>query len=153
VKLLFTVGSADDPPGKEGLSALAAAMIAEAGSKELRIDEISRALYPMAASFTDQVDKEMTTFTGRVHRDNWKAFFDTVLPQLVEPGFRTEDFQRLKDQQANALVEDLRSSNEEELAKERLQTNLFAGTPYGHPVLGTVAGIEAITPSRTSRTS
>jgi zinc protease len=145
VKLLFTVGSAYDPPGKEGLSALAAAMIAQAGSKERRIDEINKALYPMAGSFNDQVDKEMTTFTGRVHRDNWKAFFDTVLPQMLDPGFREEDFQRLKDAQLNGLTEDLRSNNEEELGKERLQTNLFAGTPYGHPVLGTVAGIRSLT--------
>ena len=32
VKLLFTAGSAHDPTGKEGLAALTAAMIAEAGS-------------------------------------------------------------------------------------------------------------------------
>jgi zinc protease len=145
VKLLFAVGSAHDPKGKEGLAALAAAMVAEAGSKDRRIDEINKALYPMAGRFVDQVDKEMTTFTGSIHRDNWQAFFDLVLPQILDPGFREEDFQRLKDQQANALTEDLRANNEEELGKERLQTNLFAGTPYGHPVLGTVAGIQAIT--------
>ncbi len=144
-KLLFAVGSAHDPAGKEGLAALTAAIVAEAGSKEMRIDEINRALYPMAGSFTDQVDKEMTTFTGSIHRDNWKAFLDVVLPQLLDPGFREEDFQRLKDAQANALKEDLRSNNEEELGKERLQTNLFAGTPYGHPAVGTVAGIGSIT--------
>ena len=40
---------------------------------------------------------------------------------------------------------DLRSNNEEELGKERLQAVLFAGTPYAHPALGTVAGIDAIT--------
>ncbi|MGE5277327.1 MAG: M16 family metallopeptidase [Acidobacteriota bacterium] len=145
VKLLFTVGSAHDPKGKEGLSALAAAMIAQAGSRERRIDEIHKALYPMAGSFDVQVDKEMTTFTGSVHRDNWKAFLDVVLPQLLDPGFRDEDFQRLKDAQRNALTEDLRANNEEELAKERLQANLFAGTPYGHPALGSVAGIQSIT--------
>ncbi|HEY3173186.1 MAG TPA: insulinase family protein, partial [Thermoanaerobaculia bacterium] len=144
-KLLFTVGSAQDPAGKEGLAALTAAMVAEAGSKDMRIDEINRALYPMAGTFTAQVDKEMTTFTGSIHRDNWKPFLDIVLPQLLDPGFREEDFHRLKDNQLNALKEDLRSNNEEELAKERLQTNLFAGTPYAHPTLGTVAGIQAIT--------
>ena len=144
-KLLFSVGSAHDPAGREGLAALSAAMVAEAGSREMRIDEIQRALFPMAGSFTAQVDKEMTTFTGSIHRDNWKAFLDVVLPQLLEPGLREDDFQRLKDAQLNALKEDLRSNNEEELGKERLQTNLFAGTPYGHPAVGTVAGIEAIT--------
>jgi len=40
----------------------------------------------------------------------------------------------------------LRSDNEEELGKEALQDEIFAGTPYGHTVLGTVAGIDAIGP-------
>ncbi|HSS43828.1 MAG TPA: insulinase family protein, partial [Thermoanaerobaculia bacterium] len=145
VKLLFTVGSAHDPKGKEGLAALTAAMVTDAGSKSLRIDEIRKLLYPMAGSFEAQVDKEMTTLTGRIHRDNGKAFFDLALPMLLDPGFREEDFQRLKDAQKNALTEDLRSNNEEELGKERLQASVFAGTPYGHPVLGTVAGIESLT--------
>jgi zinc protease len=145
VKLLFKVGSANDSKGKEGLAALAAAMVAEAGSRDRRIDEINKALFPMAGVFRARVDKEMTTFTGSIHRDNWKAFFDIALPMLLEPGLREEDFKRVKDAQLNALKEDLRSNNEEELGKERLQANIFAGTPYGHPVVGTVAGIQAIT--------
>ena len=145
VKLLFTVGSAHDPAGKEGLAALAASMIAEAGSRALRIDEIKKALFPLAGSFDAQVDKEMTTFTGSIHRDNWARFLDIALPMLLEPGLREDDFRRVKDAQMNALKEDLRNSNEEELGKERLQANIFAGTPYGHPVLGTVAGIESVT--------
>lgn len=144
-KLLFNVGSAHDPQGSEGLAALSAAMIAEAGSARLRIDEINRRLFPMAGSFGAQVDREMTVFTGVIHRDRLEEFADIVLPQLVEPGFREEDFERLKTQQMNELVFDLRRSNEEELGKERLQANVFAGTTYGHPTLGTVAGIEAIT--------
>jgi zinc protease len=144
VKLLFRAGSAHDPPGKEGLSALAGSMIAEAGSRALRVDEIRKALYPLAGSIDVQVDKEMTTFTLGIHRDNWAAFADLVLPMITAPGFREDDFQRLKDQQLNALTQDLRNNNEEELGKERLQANLFAGTPYAHPVLGTVAGIESI---------
>jgi len=68
-----------------------------------------------------------------------------MVPQLVDPGFREEDFRRLRDEHRNALVQDLRSNNDEELGKERLQANLFAGTPYGHPVLGTVAGLDALT--------
>ena len=146
VKLQFQSGSARDPKGKEGLAALAAGMVADAGSKALRIDEIRKAFYPIAGGFSPLTDKETTTFTLRIHRDNWKPFFDVVLPMLLEPGLRDEDFQRVRDAQRNALKQDLRSDNEEELAKEVLQTALFAGTPYGHPVLGTVAGIDAITP-------
>ena len=145
MKLLFDVGSAYDPKGKEGLAALTASMIAEAGSKALRIDEINKALFPIAGAFRAQVDKEMTTFTMSVHRDNWTQFASVVLPQLLDPGFRQEDFERLKTSQANALTIDLRSNNEEELGKEWLQNRLFEGTPYGHTVLGTVEGLESIT--------
>ncbi len=144
VKLAFLAGSAHDPKGKEGLAALTASMIAEAGSRAMRIDEIRMALFPVAGSFGVQTDKEMTTFTAVIHRDNWKTLADTALLQLSEPGFREEDFKRLKDAQLNALTQNLRNVNEEELGKEVLQDAIFSGTPYGHPVLGTVAGITAI---------
>ena len=144
-KLLFAAGSAHDPKGKEGLAALTASMVSEAGSRERKIDEITKALFPLAGSFSDQVDKEMTTFSGSIHKDKWNEFLDIALPQLIEPGFREEDFRRLKDAQKNALLLDLKDNNEEEFGKERLQTNVFAGTGYGHPVLGTVKGIDAIT--------
>jgi zinc protease len=144
-KLLFNAGSTYDPAGKEGLAALTASMVASAGSSERKIDEVTRALFPMAGSFSDQVDKEMTTFTGSIHKDNWKAYMDIVMPMLLSPGFREEDFRRLKDAQKNALNTDLKDNNEEEFGKERLQTNVFAGSGYGHPVLGTAKGLDSIT--------
>jgi zinc protease len=145
MKLLFTVGSAHDPVGKEGLAALTASMVTEAGSKAMTIEQIEKALYPVAGSFTPHTDKEMTTLTARIHRDEWRRFFGIVLPQLLQPGFRSEDFDRLKEAQLNALTQDLRSNNEEELGKEQLQVNIFRGTAYGHAALGTVAGLKAIT--------
>jgi zinc protease len=145
IKLLFTNGSASDPKGKEGLAQLAAFMITDAGSRDMRIDEINKALYPMAGAFGNLVDKEMTTFNAVVHKDNLDRFLPIVLPQLLTPGFREEDFQRLKDQQINSLKQDLRNNNEEELGKEELQNIVFAGTPYGHTTLGTIAGLESIT--------
>jgi len=145
IKLVFPVGSAHDPEGQEGLAALAASMIAEGGSRERRAEDVRTALFPMAATFSAQVDKEVTTFTARVHRETWRPFADLVLPLLTEPGLREEDFARLRDAQRNALTQDLRSNNEEELGKERLQWNVFAGTRVAHPVSGTEAGIAAIT--------
>ncbi len=145
IKLQFAAGSANDPKGKEGLAALAASMVTSGGSADRTIDEIEKALFPVAGSFRAKVDKEVTTFTASIHRDNALPFLDVVLPQLLAPGLREEDFRRLKDAGKNALLQDLRETNEEELGKERLQANVFAGTPYGHPIAGTVAGIDSIT--------
>jgi zinc protease len=144
-KILFRAGSAYDPPGKEGLGALAAEMIAAAGSTTMRIDEVNRALFPIAGSFRAQVDRDVTVFTGVVHRDNVDRFYDIVLPQLTQPGFREEDFLRLKEQHRNALVQDLRSNNDEELGKEVLEAVIHEGGSYQHPPIGTVSGLEAIT--------
>ena len=78
-------------------------------------------------------------FTGVVHRDNVDRFADMVLPQLLEPGLREDDFDApARRSSSNALVQDLRSNNEEELGKERLQTTIFAwqrrtGTPRSGP--------------------
>ena len=144
-KLLFGTGSADDPAGKHGLAALAASMVTEAGSAEMPYDEITRALFPLAASFSAQVDRDMTTFTGVAHIDALDRFLEVALPQLVTPGFREDDFSRVKSQHLNALTQDLRSNNEEEFGKERLQELVFAGTPYGHTALGSASGLESIT--------
>ena len=145
VKLLFNSGSASDPAGKEGLATLAAEMITDAGSKEMTISEINKALYPMAGGVFSRTDKEMTAITWSIHKDNWRKFLDIVLPSLLTPGYRDEDFQRIKDLQLNALKQDLRNNNEEELGKERLLINLYPNTPYAHTALGTVAGIQAVT--------
>jgi zinc protease len=145
LKLLFQAGSARDPGGKEGLAAIAADLVAGGGSRRLGIEEIRTALHPLAASLDAQVDKELVTLTGTFPRGGWERFVEVALPQLTDPGFREEDFRRVREAHRAALVQDLRESNDEELAKERLQALVFAGTPYGHPVLGTVAGIDAVT--------
>ena len=71
-------------------------MITDAGSKALTIDEIEQRCIRSPGSFAARADKEMTMFTGVIHRDNWQRFFDMVLPQLLDPGWRAEDFERLK---------------------------------------------------------
>ena len=145
VKLSFSAGSAADPEGKEGLANLTSRMISEGGSKAMSADQITNAFYPISGSFGARVDREVTTFTGIVGAEGWDRFSAIAWPMLLEPGFREDDFQRLKAQALSSLTIDLRSNNEEELGKERLQTSLFAKTPYGHTALGTVAGLKAIT--------
>jgi zinc protease len=51
---------------------------------------------------------------------------------LLEPGWRAEDFTRLRDDQINYLRVSLRGNNDEELGKEVLYERIYAGHPYGH---------------------
>src|SRR5262245_38001257 len=81
-RILFTTGSAYDPPGKEGLAALTASMLAEGGTRSMSYDQIVQALYPMASSITSQTDKEMTVFSGTTHVENLDKYYGLLKDML-----------------------------------------------------------------------
>ncbi len=144
-RILFRTGSASDPAGKEGVAALTAAMLSQGGSKTLSYDQIVEAMYPMATSFGSQVDREMTVFTGTTHVDNLQRYYELISKMLLEPGFREDDFTRLKSEAINYLRVSLRENNDEELGKEHLYNVIYAGHPYGHHNVGTVSSLERLT--------
>jgi zinc protease len=138
-------GSAQDPAGKEGVASLTAAMLAEGGSRAMSYDEIVEAMYPMATSFGWQVDKEMTVFSGTTHVDNLEKYYGLVRDMLLDPGFREDDFARLKTNAVTFLKTTLSQGNDEELGKERLYNIIYAGHPYGHHNMGTISSLEKLT--------
>lgn len=145
VNFLFNTGSAQDPEGKKGLAELTSNMLTEGGSATKSIKEIQKAMLPMAAYFASQVDKEMISMYGRVHREKADAWLDLVLESLLNPGFREDDFKRLKTQQINGVQTDLKQNNDEELGKEVLYEKLYSGHPYGSLNSGHVSDLESIT--------
>jgi len=144
-RLLFMTGSASDPAGKEGVASLTAAMLAEGGSRALSYNQIVEAMYPMASSFNWQVDKEMTVFSGTTHVDNLEKYYGLIRDMLLDPGFREDDFTRLKADAVNFLKVNLREGNDEELGKEYLYNLVYAGHPYGHHSTGRVGTLEKLT--------
>ena len=144
-RILFTAGSASDPAGKEGLASLTAGMLAEAGTRTMTYDQIVEAMYPMATSVDWQVDKEMTVFSGTTHVENLDRYYGLFRDMLTDPGFRPEDFTRLRDDAINFLKVSLRESNDEELGKEHLYNVIYAGHPYGHHNAGKVSSLAKLT--------
>ncbi|HMF56443.1 MAG TPA: pitrilysin family protein [Pyrinomonadaceae bacterium] len=144
-RILFNTGSASDPQGKEGVAALTAAMLAQGGSRALTYDQIVTAMYPMATSFDSQIDKEMTVFGGTTHVDNLSNYYQLIQQMLLDPGFRDDDFTRLKTNAINFLKTNLRENNDEELGKEELYNIIYANHPYGHHNVGRLSALESIT--------
>jgi zinc protease len=139
-------GAAADPKGKEGIASLTAAMLAEGGSRSKAYAEIANAMYPMATSFSWQVDKEMTVFSGTTHVDNLDQYYALIRDMLLDPGFRPDDFARLKGETINYLKSSLRGGNDEELGKEVLYTMIYPAThPYGHQNRGAVSALQKLT--------
>jgi zinc protease len=145
VRVVFDAGSADDPVGKEGLTALTARLMAEGAAGELTYAAREAALFPMAASIDVQVDREQTTFIGRVHRDHVARYLELLLDVLVRPQLLPNELERVREQQQSELLLGLRGNDDEELGKEALESMLYEGQPYGHPELGTERGLAAIT--------
>jgi zinc protease len=120
-------------------------MLAQGGTRSLSYDQIVQALYPMASSVNAQVDKEMTVFSGTTHIENLDRYYALFKDMLLDPGFRPEDFKRLREDAINFLKVSLRESNDEELGKEHLYNVIYAGHAYGHHNVGTISSLEKLT--------
>ena len=142
--LSFGVGSQNDPPGKEGLAYLTGQMLADASTENRSYEEILEALFPIASSYQVRVDREITTLTGRTHRDNIDLFFELYSDAYLRPAFDPDDFERIRSDSVNYLENTLRFASDEELGKAALYEFVFAGTPYAHPTIGTVEGLQSI---------
>ncbi|MBI1804314.1 MAG: insulinase family protein [Ignavibacteriae bacterium] len=144
-RIILRAGSVNDPPGKEGLNALTASLIANGGTKNLTYAQVVEKLYPWAASIDVQPNQEITTFMGEVHRDHLEKFYKLFSDLLLQPRFDESDFSRLKDEAINYIQNGLRSQNDEELGKQSLNAFLFDNHPYGKLDVGTVQGLTSIT--------
>lgn len=145
VRLLFRVGSMDDPVGKEGLAALTGLMLGQAGTTERGYAELVEALYPMAATIEVSTDREATTISGLVHRDKLADYTALLVEAVGRPAFAPADFERNKQQLEVSLSTTLRATNDELLGLEAIQGAIFPGHPYAHASAGTVQGLKNVT--------
>lgn len=144
-RILINIGSANDPVDKEGLCQLTWNILANGGTQDLSFKDISQRFYPMAAYVSLNVDKEMSVFTGQIHVDNLEEYYLIIKDMLLKPGFREEDFIRIKTNQLNFLERTLVSNMDEQFGKEILNLAMYEGHPYGHTEAGTVESVKSLT--------
>ncbi|MFZ0390878.1 MAG: pitrilysin family protein [Calditrichia bacterium] len=144
-RLWFKAGSQNDPGGKEGLAAVTASLMTEGATEQHTYEQILELLYPMAASVSSQVDKEMTIIYGRTHRDNLQDYYKILQEVVLQPAFTEKDLERVKSDLLNYIEKSLRYADDEELGKEELSEFVYQGTPYGHLEEGHVESLKSIT--------
>jgi zinc protease len=145
IRLMFRNGSICDPSGKEGLTSLTANLIMQGGTGELSFSDIQNKIYPMAASYHSNVDKEVSIFTFSVHVDWLDEFYPILKGLILNPSFDDADFQRVKANQQNYVDQVIRASSDEEYSKMALEDFLFRGTKYQHMVEGKTESVKSIT--------
>lgn len=145
VRLVLRAGSAWDPPGLEGLAALTARMVGDAGTTRRSYRELTEALYPLGTSLSVRCDRELVSIVGTVHVDRLDAFTDLLLEAVLTPGFDEGDLERARQAQLSHLLAVLRSGSDEQLGLEVLQQSVFGPAhPYGHAPEGTVRSLRRI---------
>ncbi len=145
VRLYFRTGSVDDPPGKEGLTALTAELMAQGGTETLTSAQFNAALFPLAAEISAQVDVETTVIIARVHEDLLDPFLPLLTDAVAHPRFDPKELDRLRGDAIDDIAVHLRHNDDEDLGKATLQALIFDGHPYGVPVDGTIQGLKSIT--------
>jgi zinc protease len=145
IKISFAVGTQNDPAGKEGLANLTAQMMSDGATRKNGYSDVLALLYPMASGYGVRCDKEITTFSGRIHKDNLTAYTELFTDAILQPAFDEADFKRIKQRTRDFIEKTLRYSSDEELGKQTLYGTVFNGTPYQHLNAGTVSGLDAIT--------
>jgi zinc protease len=145
VQLRFRAGAVDDPRGKAGLTYLTARVMTEGGTQALSAKQLLEALFPLAAELDVRVDKELTTFISRVHRDNLAKFLPIVTDVVLHPRWDPEEFRRLRDAAVNDIEKRLRQGDDENLGKESLQETMFRGHPYERLTIGHASDLKSMT--------
>ncbi len=132
LRVVFTTGSFVDPNDKPGVADLTAAMLSDGGTKDLTYKQIVGQMFPMAASRRLSGGRRNDHLFRRYASITWMIITSCCADVLLNPGWREEDFKRIKDNSLNSLRVGLRGNNDEELGKEVLYATLYRGTPYGH---------------------
>jgi zinc protease len=145
IQLRFRTGAVDDPPGRAGLTALAARVMVEGGAGPLDATALLGALFPIAAELDVVVDEEQTTFTAKVHRDALGRLLPILTDVLLHPRWDPREFERLRAAAVNDVDKRLRQGDDENLGKAALSSLLYRGHPYQRLRLGHVSELKAMT--------
>lgn len=145
VKLSFKNGSISDPQGKEGLTTATASLMAQGAAGEMEYGEIQDLLYPWAAEYGANVDKEVTVFTFQVPADFQNEFYPVIRDVILHPQFNENDFKRVMTNQQNYVDQTIRASSDEVYSKKALEDLLFRNTNYQHMDQGKSASVKQIT--------
>ncbi|MCX6354665.1 MAG: pitrilysin family protein [Candidatus Aureabacteria bacterium] len=135
-------GSAYDPPGKEGLASLTAAVMRTGGTKNMRADELDRQIEFMGASVSASANEDASILTLSCLSKDVRAAIPLALDILLHPAFDEKKIELRKAQVREAIR---RWNDEPSPIVSREFRRLVYGTyPYAHPVIGEPGSMERI---------
>lgn len=139
VYAIVGAGSAQDPAGKEGLSALTAGTLTR-GTKRLSAEELARAIESLGGHIDASPGTDGTTLTAEFLSKDFAAGLDLLRQVVLEPKFARDEVRRAREEQLARIVAALESTS---AVADKCYAGFLYGThPYGRPVEGRRAAVE-----------
>jgi zinc protease len=141
LELVLPAGGQLDPEGKAGLATLTASAIDEGTARRSSI-EIAAGVERLGGSLTTGADWDEGYLGIGVLSEHRRAALDLLAEVLSEPVFPEHEVERLRRQRLGEILR--RSQDPSTLAEERLAREIFAGTPFAYPLIGTEESVGAL---------
>jgi len=141
VQVVVLAGTADDPPGKNGLANFLSELTLRGTKKKGRAkfqSEIER----MGASLSVRTSPGATVYVGRVIKENTIPFLKLLSEALLEPAFTAPEFEDLK-REILAEISHLKNNNGR-LSGLAVRRTLYAGTALERPTEGSLKSVKSL---------
>ncbi len=142
IQAVFAMGQRDEPPGKAGLASLTSNLMAET-TLQRSSAEFSEALERIGASVGVSSGQYETTVSLNVLSKHLDAGVNLMMERMLEPAFTEEDFNRVKAQLMESLMQARKSGS---ALAERATGAVLAGPehPLSYPGSGLPSTVESI---------
>ena len=142
LRLIIASGSADDPPGLEGLAYLTGQLLIE-GTRKKDAKQISEAADAMGGALYVDSSRDYTLMGMNVLSEDLDAGLELLMELLQEPVFPEEEFVKKREKIKGQIA-----SQEDRpggLANRAFLKALFGKGGYGHSSRGLVRALDAMT--------
>jgi zinc protease len=138
IHLVIPLGAEADPAGKAGLSDLSAEMLT-LGTKKRSASQLAAEVDGLGATLSAHCGWNSSSLHVFGLSEDFSHLMDLLGELYTQPAFSPEEFAQLKKRRIAALVQ--QKDESQIIADERFQEVLFQGTPYDHPVYGTLRSL------------
>ncbi len=138
----YSVGSRNDPLGKEGLSHFVEHFLFK-GTRSYSPSSLVREIERLGGEINAYTDRAEIAFTCTVPVSAWETALKVLCELCFFPTFPRTEFLKEK----NVILSEIQSANEdpEEVSYDQFLARLDPGHPELHPVGGTVSSLDNIT--------
>ncbi len=140
-ELITPGGGLHDPPGQAGLSSFTSGMLDEGTARRGSL-EIASTVERLGGALGTGIDWDGAYLAAGVLATHRREALELLVEVATEPSFPEAELERLRGQR---LTEIMRRSQVPSIQADHcLQLNLYEGTPYAWPLIGTRATVEAL---------